>query len=429
MIFNKKMLAKISARVVLWLAPVFAFFVGFPALADDGWSVVDKLDMSPFVPIVLDSFMTVATGVYEYFVGTGNGIVYLLIWGFLALSLLIYLVAMYVPKKWTDLFGLKTGGEMWQGTTTNAIIERVLKTALRAIVATTILLQIKPVYMTEWLVNPFLEVGSYYTTAITDADSIVSTVKAECPQSILSDGWVSERSCNFLIQPVHDLAKTNNKVIKRGFGYLADGFHGLVSPMFSGGQSFLDIITGISLIVAFVGCNIFMALLIIQGIFNFGMALILYPFHVLSWVAKDTKEYFDIWPAFSSIATALKQLLVTMIACAFILMINIAIVKSLFNWNPSTFMVAAGGSASSNVPALAVSATSFGEHSMVWLSAILTFFLMISIFNLTRKQLDMYAPNQSKLYDQVMGDAKLSWKKVTGMAESFKNIFKAVKKK
>jgi len=418
MFFNKKMLAKFFARALSCLAVVCTFFAGFPALADDGYYIIDKLDLSPFVPIVLDSFMAVATGVYEYFVGKGDGIIYLLIWGFLALSLLIYLVAMYVPKQWTDLLGIKTGGEMWKGTTTNAIIERVLKTALRAIVATTILLQIKPTYMTEWLVNPFLEVGAYYTTAITDADKVTSTVKVECPKNILKDDWMSERSCNFLVQPVHDLAKVNNQIIKKGFDYLARGIAASFVPMFLPGQAFLDPITGILLIITFIGCNIFMALLIIQGIFEFGMALILYPFHVLSWVAKDTKEYFDIWPAFSSIATALKKLLVTMIACAFILMINIAIAKSLFNWDSSI-----------GISSLSVNATSFGEHSMIWLSSILTFFLMISIFNMTRKQLEAYAPGQMELYDNVTRDAKLSWKKVTGMADAVKNIIKAVRKK
>ena len=52
-----------------------------PALAD--WGIVDQFNLAPFVPLMLDAMMTIATGGYEFFVGNGNGIIYLLVWGFL----------------------------------------------------------------------------------------------------------------------------------------------------------------------------------------------------------------------------------------------------------------------------------------------------------------------------------------------------------
>ena len=426
MFFNKINFGRLWSKLLC----LCALCAPHAAFAGDGWSIVDKMDLSPFIPNILDAFLTVASGVYEYFVGKGDGIIYLLIWGFLAVSIFIYLVAMYFPENWTKFLGLSGGGEMWNGKTKGGdIVNKVLKTAIRAIVAATLLLQIRPNLMTEWLVNPFLEFGSLYTQVIIKtANEGAHVDNVKCPPSIIQQEWLSERSCDFLVQPMADLSATNNKMVKRGFEFLARGIHGLITPIPRGGQDFMNVLTGISLIFAFIGCNLFMALLIIQGIFNFGMALILYPFHVLSWVAKSSDKWFDVWPAFDAIIKALKQLVITMIACGFILLINIAIVKSLFNWNPSTFVAAAGGSASSNVPSVNVGAMAFGEHSMVWLSAILTFFLMISIFNLTRKQLETYAPGQSELYNKVKGDAKTSWGIAKGAYTSIKKAVGLIKK-
>jgi len=201
-------------------------------------------------------------------------------------------------------------------------------------------------------------------------------------------------------------------VIKRGFDFVNRGLRGLLSLIPHGGEDFLNLITGILLISTFVGCNLFMALLIIQGIFNFGMALILYPFQVLVWVVKpkDASKWFDIWPVFSGIVKALQQLVITMIACAFILCINIAIIRALFQWNTSVFNVAAGGAAMSNVPQIANSSMGFGQHSILWLSAILTFYLMIQIFERTRAQLKKYASGMDGLYNQVTRDSKTVWR-------------------
>ena len=191
----------------------------------------------------------------------------------------------------------------------------------------------------------------------------------------------------------------------------------------------MDIITGVLLVFAFVGCNFFMALLIIQGIFDFGIALILYPFSVLAWVAKPNDKWFDIWPAFSEIIKSLRTLVITMIACAFILIINIAIVRALFHFDASVFTVAAGGVASGNVPGASIdaNATSFGGHSLLWLSSILTFFLMQAIFDRTRKQIETYSPGQTALYEQVKGDFNANVKKAKSIFDSAKKIIGLVK--
>ena len=348
-----------------------------PALADG--NIVDQLNLAPFVPLVLDAMMAIASGGYEFFVGHGDGIIYLLVWGFLAITIVLYLVKLYLHKNWISAFGFSGGGEMADGNTNaETIVFSVFKPCLRGIIAAGLLLQIRPVMLTEVLVNPFLQFGAIYTHGITETinQTGVATKPVECPATIVQKAWVSEASCKFLIQPVSDLSNANNKMIKRGFESLSRGLRQLMALFSHGGEGFLNVVTGIILISTFLSCNLFMALLIIQGIFEFGMALVLYPFQVLSYVAKPSDKWLDVWPAFTGVINALKKLVITMIMCSFMLCVNIAIIKSLFTWNSSIFVAAAGGFANSNVPMASNAVGAFGEHSILWLSSILTFYLM-----------------------------------------------------
>lgn len=388
-----------------------------PCAAHAAWGIVDSFNLAPFVPLVLDAFMTVATGGYEFLVRDTNGhmgIIYLLIWGFLGISMGLYLVKMYLPPKWLGVFGFSGGGEMIDGKAPPmTIAQNMLKPALRAIIAAAVLLQIKPIYVTEWLVNPFMEFGAIYTESIVEGINTGGTTggatsQVECPPDVLSQGWISQRSCNFITQPVASISHVNNQMIKRGLDFVHQGLRGLITLVPHGGTDFMNLVSGILLITTFVGCNLFMALLIIQAIFDFGMSLILYPFQVLVWVVKpkNPDKWVDVWPAFSGITKALQTLVITMIACAFILTVNVAIVHALFNWNNSVFVVAAGGSAGSNVPTVANTGMGFGEHSVLWLSAIMTFYLMLRIFTLTRERLKMYSGAKDDIYKKVTSDTK-----------------------
>lgn len=428
----KHVLHSIFSHTPYWLG-VFLVFVLIPENALAEQSLLDSFNLAPFVPLVLETMMNIATSLYKYFVGDGTGWIYIFIYAFLAFYLVLYLVKMYFPKDWLGLFGFSGGGEMWDNKTTAwSIAENVLKPCLRAIIAGVVLLQIKPIYVTNWLVNPFLEFGAIYTNSILQTinpnnSKEISSVPI-CPASIEEQGWISKRSCDFLIQPVYTISKENNRVIAYGFDFLKRGLRGLITPIPHGGEDFLNTITGIVLIAAFVSSNLFMALLIIQGIFDFCLALIMYPFKVLAWVAKKSDAWFDVLPVFNQIIDALKKLIITMIACAFILCINIALVRALFNWSSSSFIVASGGVASSNVPTITNSATHFGQHSMLWLSSILTFFLMYAVFKMTRERLDKYSGIKHDLYNDVTSDGKRLWEKVKATPDTIKTIFKAGEK-
>ena len=86
---------------VVVLAAVFLA----PQPAAAAWGIVDSFNLAPFVPIILDALMAVASGGYEFFVGNGNGIIYILVWGFLAISMSLYLIKLYFPKVWVSFFG------------------------------------------------------------------------------------------------------------------------------------------------------------------------------------------------------------------------------------------------------------------------------------------------------------------------------------
>lgn len=395
---------------------IFGLFLGvmfvMPGAAYAG-NIIDSLNLAPFVPLVLDAMMLVATSMYDFFVGNGDGFIYAFVWIFLGITITITVVKMYFPKKWLSFLGISGGGEIAEGKITGyQIIEKTLKSGTRAIIAAVFLLQMKPVFLTQWLVNPFLELGAIYTGIITEQiiQNPQNIPQVKCPADILEHNWISQESCDFLIQPVSDLSNANNQIVKYGFAQLTRGLQGLMTLIVHGGENFLNIITGILLIFTFVASNLFMALLIIQGIFNFGMQLILYPFHVLTYVVKPSDKWFDVWPAFSGITKALQQLIVTMIACAFMLCINLAVIRALFNWNSSVFVVAAGGGAASNIPTIANQTTGFGQHSITWMSAILTFYLMFKIFDKTQQQLNKYiGGGMDGLYKSVKADAGTIW--------------------
>lgn len=406
-----------------------------PAHAD----ILDAFNLAKFVPLVLESMMNIATSLYNVLVGNGTGLIYIIIYCFLGFYIGLYLVKMYLPKDWLGFFGFSGGGEMWDNKATGwSIFEEIAKPSLRAIIAIVLLLQIKPVYVTEWIVNPFLEFGSIYTEQILKVANVntESIESPECPESILTEKWITPESCDFLIRPVHVISVKNNSIIKYGFTFLKSGLRGMLTPLPNGGKDFLNIITGILLIGAFISANLFMALLIIQAIFDFCLALILYPISVLTWVVKkpdekDKKSYkwFDILPPFKQIIDALKKLVITMIACAFILCINLAVIGAIFNWSSTAFNVAAGGAASSNVPTITNAGVNFGHHSMLWLSSLLTFFLMQNIFKLTRERLDMYTEGvKHTLYDNVTKDAKGLWVKAKNTPDTVKSWWEAGKK-
>ncbi len=412
----------------LFLMVILCTFFNEPAFA--AGNLLNAFDLSSFVPLVLETMMNVAVSLYKYFVGNGTGIIYLFVYIFLGFYIATYLFKLFIPKDWLEFIGFSGGGDLWNGKITGwSITENVLKPCLRAIIAGVILLQLKPTYITEWLVNPFLEFGSYYT------QSILKTVNhginsfddsmPVCNETILAQGWLSERSCNFLIQPVHVIAQENNKVIAYGIRYLSRGLLGMAKLVPHNGIDIMNILTGLVLVIAFTSSNFFMALLIIQAIFDFCFALIMYPFKVLVWVAKKSDKWFDVVPVFSQLTDALKKLIITMVACAIILCVNIALVHALFNWNSATFVAAANGISRTNVPTITNIANYFGQQFMLVLSSILTFILMKNIFEQTRKRLEVYSGVSQDLYNEAAASGKQIWAKTKAAPDTAKTLWNA----
>jgi hypothetical protein len=423
-----KTISQISSKVNRFPVFVSVLVCGILFTKSARADMIDAFNLAQFVPLVLESMMNIATSLYKYFVGNGDGLIYVLIYVFLGYYLILYLIKMHLPKDWLSFMGFSGGGEMWSGNTDAwSIVDNVAKPCIRVLIAGLILLQVKPVYVTKWLVNPFLEFGAIYTESVLKSinnSSIAGADAPKCPESVTQEDWISQESCDFLVSPVYIVSRENNKVIKYGLGFMKTGLRGLLTLIPHGGENILNIITGALLVSAFVSANVFMALLIIQAIFDLCLSLIMYPFNVLAWVAKKSDKWFDILPAFNQIIDALKKIVITMIACAFILCINIAVVRALFNWSSSVFEVTAGGAATSNVPTITNSAMSFGQHSLLWISSLLTFFLMQNIFKMTRERLDLYTKDTPQtLYKSVTGDAKTVWDKTKNAPSKAKDMW------
>ena len=88
---------KLLKRAFIVAIAAMVLFSPIGAYAADN-SIVDALNLAPLIPTVLDALLAVATGGYEFFVGNGDGIIYILVWGFLAVSMGLYLIKMYFPK-------------------------------------------------------------------------------------------------------------------------------------------------------------------------------------------------------------------------------------------------------------------------------------------------------------------------------------------
>ena len=320
--------------------------------------------------------MSVAMGIYDYFVGSGDGIIYIFIYGFLVFTTGLYLVKIYFPSEWLALFGFSGGGELWNPKTEiwnaepgkDSIISNVFRPFLRAAFAGIILLQIKPGYITHFVIDPFLEFGNVYVESMTQ--TIVPTDKravVDCPASL--NEYLSKNSCNFLMRPIAEVSAVNVAMIKEGLKFIQLSFK----------FDFLSKLTGLAIIITFFGANLFMSLLLVRGIFDFGMALVLYPFKVLVYVIKkpdDNSLWVDPWPPFEDIIKSLQKLIVSMIAVAFIMMINIAVSESMFKfsifraWTPD-----------------------FGAHAMTFLTSVIMFLVMGKIYNMVNERLEKYVDN------------------------------------
>lgn len=415
------------------LLGILLVFCTFPhqARAD---SIIDVFNLAPFVPLVLNELMEVSSKIYDFFLGHGTGIIYILIYIFVVFNIALYAFKMFLPKDWLGFFGFSDGGDLWAGKDmdTISVMTTIVKPCLRAVIAVVVLLQVRPTLVTKYLVNPFLSVGSVYTEEIINFvnNSIPTEDIPDCSTNKLQEWGISKTSCEFLVQPVYVISYENNRVIKQGFHTLKEGLRGLMTLIPRGGRDIMNVITGLMIIATFVSANLFMALLIIQAIFDLSLAIIMYPFSVLGWVVKKSDKWLDVLPVFNQLLDALKNLLTAMIGCAFMLCINVASVKALLGQNYHyTFDNIANGAALSNVPQVEHTTELFGNHSLIWLSSLLTIFLLHNIFEATRERLKMYTSGTStKMYDTVMSDTKIAWGKAKAAPDKVKNIINIVKK-
>ncbi|MDR1696879.1 MAG: hypothetical protein LBR41_01505 [Rickettsiales bacterium] len=400
----------LTLTLILTLTPAFA-----------EWGIVDSLSLAPFIPLVLQSMLTVASAGYDFFVGNGNGIIFILIWAWLAFFIVMYLVKMFLPNGVVEFFDGKKDKELPDAL---KISENVLKPIVRGLIAAAILLPIKPTYITDLIVDPFMQIGAAYSNAIMPTGE--STREIPCPE-FNGTMSVSVKSCAFMTGPVQRLTDVNNQMIKRGLNMVTGSVQTLML-LIPSPDAILSMFAGILLVSTFVSNNFFMALLIINAIFELGMSLILYPFRVLTFVAKPKKPdaWIDPWSAFGGIADALRKLIITMISCSFILVINIALVRAILGMGDAAYSDVAAGVSVTNLGL----SDDGGGTLMIAISSVLTFYLMTRIFAITREWLDKFAgKGADALYKSTTAFAKTATGRVAQGGKSLKKILKKVEDK
>jgi len=343
-----------------------------------------SFSLSWMVPLLLDSMVAVAVAIYNYFVRDGTGIIHAIIWGFVAFWIGMYLAKMYIPQSWLQLFGFHGGGQMWNKETPGGldIGKTLLKPVIRAMFSIAILLQAKPEYITRFIVNPFLEFGAVYVGSIIKIvmPDGVSEVSRPCSDETVV--MLSERGCEFLIRPIDEVSAVNMTIVNRGLGFVKKG-------------GFLNIITGLFLIATFFWSNLVMAVMMIRGIFKFGAELIFYPFRVLVYVLKgDDEKWFDPWPAVHHLVKSLQTLVITMIALAFMLLINVSLARAMFDFSTD------------NVSTVT-------QHSISWISCGLAFWLLQRVYAEVDRKIKEYINDDdiTTFYDKLAAGVAVATKR------------------
>jgi hypothetical protein len=352
------------------------------------------LSLSWIVPIILESMMIAADGIYKYFVE--SGLMYTLIGGWLLFSLGLNLIKMNFSKDWLGMFGFSGGGELVDGKMDGMSIGKdFLKPILRAVFAIMILLQLRPGYMTRFIIDPFLQFGAIYTNAITDIilpNESRNKDRVSCPDNI--SVYLSKNGCEFITGSIGNISNVNAQIIKRGLDFVFLG-------------DLLNVITGIFLMITFFSSNFFTAMIIIEGIFKFGVSLMLYPLKVIVYVVKkDTGDkWIDPWPVFGDIIKALQKLVISLVAICAMLLINIAVAGTVFYFDPSKTY-------------------GFGEHSITWISSLVMFLMVQHVFRITREQMVKYIgdADMTGFYSKIKDGLT---KKVTNAWNGLKDKFKS----
>lgn len=348
------------------------------------------LSLSPFIPITLDAISIVSMATFKLAKDLFPSLIYI----FLAVKITIYLFKMYMPKQLLGVLGFSGGGEMWDNPDAMNIVQTTLKPIIRAVIALAFLLQLSPKIMTEAVVDPLLKFGAIYTEKVLEATPNMIPDTPNQVRNISSENKLfTNETVDSMRRPLDALSQANNEFIVLG-GKMT--LHGLAK------LSILTILSGLVMMATFFSSNLFIALLLLQAIFYLGLSFIMYPFYVLIYVVKDSKDWINPIPAFTDIFQSLKKLIITMIASAIVTILNIQMIKALY----SSGDVEKFNSLMEIEDADAL-AGSFGFQSMSWLYAIILIFLYYKIFTIIRGKISEYGGESDEtMYNNVKSDSK-----------------------
>lgn len=346
---------------------------------------LNAISLDKFVPYIVESMMYAASGTYDFFAPLMTGLVWILITFFF----LVWLTKQFIPQNWLDALGFKDGGAFYNDKiSAKAMTERIIKMALRGVVATTILFAARPAAMTDVIINPFLMVGNMYVSAIVPNDANLPPAPPCTNEQ--TRGFMSVAACSNLANPLRAIIYKNNQVLTFGLDMMGvPSFITNTNPKsseFDIGRLVFDLIVGGVLVITFFLSGLYIASLILQAIIGFCFEIILFPFRTFSYVlnAKD-ESWINPWPAFKGIVDSLRVLVVTMLVSGIMTIVNIIMLDTMFGGNE-------------------INANSWSDKFMLALSAVLSLIIMHKLFKTAQEKISQFgASKDDSLYKTITG--------------------------
>ncbi|MDR0448905.1 MAG: hypothetical protein LBG89_00380 [Rickettsiales bacterium] len=369
---------------------------------------ISNVSLDKFIPFIIEVMTTASAGLYDFFVPLVQAVIWLLV-GF---NIALFVVKQFVPQNWLDFFGWKGGGEYYDNDKAAKLAwgvpTRLAKMVVRASLATTLLLALRPAILTETIINPFLGIGSMYTEFIMSSQASgeaarPGTSSADCN----TNSFLSEDVCLRLANPISEIIYRNNQVVVLGMdmmgvpSFITDA--GASRMTLDMGQNLFNFITGAVLVITFFLAGLYIASIVIQGILDFLFAVLMFPVKTLKWVMQT-----DVWmnpkAALEDVVASLRKLVVAMIIGGIMTIVNMTLISALFG----------GG--------VDVGLSSWSDKFMILLSGILCLVVMTKLFDIAREKLAKYGAPSDEFYKDITSNAQSLGKRMAALADNIKKM-------
>ncbi|MDR0319559.1 MAG: hypothetical protein LBH81_02355 [Rickettsiales bacterium] len=385
---------------------------GFMTVLPDVPDWMNGASLDKFVPFMIDVMTRVSAGLYDFFVP----LVSAFIWTLVGFNIMLFVIKQYVPQDWLDFLNIKNGGGYYDGKKTAelawGIPKKLAQMMMRAALATTILLAVRPTFLTETIINPFLKLGSIYTESILNSPPGEGSPKAGVGMECNTHSFFSPEICNQMANPISGIIYKNNQVVTLGLDMMG------VPSFITGGNPMskkpdmglwlFNFFVGAVLAITFFLSGLYIASVILQGILNFCFAIMLFPFRTFKWVMQQTDAWANPTEALKGIIDSLRGLVVAMVIGGIMTLINLSLIAALFGQS-----------------GISANLSSWSDKFMIALSSILALLVMTRLLEIAKEKMAKFGAPDETFYKNLTANAQTLGKTAVKLGG---NIGKMLKK-